>query len=203
MKSSSLPCCVLPNFISYHATLPPVIAFSLSAPFLSLKQHISRTSLSISSPSISFTGCFTPYCCLCALCPIPLFPAAYLQDFSDDFRSIQSSVTGYFAPVVAFARSPPHSSLSSSISPGLLCRFSSISISVLSSRFLYRISSLSRHQHIFTASLPTSCLYIRYNCLLCFLLLPVLPVVTLALSTRFLSFQQHISMSVLASCFPS
>ena len=134
--------------------------------------------------------------------PIPLFQAAYLQDFSVDFVSFHK-FHWLFYPLLVSLRSPPHSSLSSSISPGLVCRFSSITISVLFSRFLCRISSLSRHQHISTTSLPTSCLYIRYTCLLCFSLLPVLPVVALAFSAQFLSFQQHISMSVLASCFLS
>ena len=120
-------CRFLFHSISFTGCIAPVVAFALSAPFLSFQQHISTTSLSIfvsfhqfhwllcplllplrSLPHsslfigtshcdffaafhfINVTGCFTPYCCLCALCSIPLFLAAYLQDFSDNFRFIQS-----------------------------------------------------------------------------------------------------------------
>ena len=153
MKSSPLPCCVLPNFVSFHAALPPGIAFSFSA-------HSSPSSSSIfpgllcrfriiSSGSLA---ALPPYCCLCTLCPIPLFPAAYLQDFSDNFRFIQS-VSLAALPLLLPLRSLPNSSLSSSISSRLLCRFSLHSISFTGCfapfvAFAFSTPFLSFQQHI-------------------------------------------------------
>ena len=150
--SSRLLCRFSLHSISFTGCFAPFVAFAFSAPFLSFKQHISRTSLSISSHSISSTGCFTPYYCLCALYPIPLFPAAYLQDFSDDFRFIQSMSLAAL-PVLLPLSSLPHSSLSSSISSRLLYLFLFHSISFTSCfapfvAFAFSTPFLSFQQHI-------------------------------------------------------
>ena len=105
------------------AALPPIVVFALSAQFLSFKQHISKTSPTI---FVSFHQCnwlLCLCCCLCALRQIPLFPAAYLQDLSDNFRFILSMSLAAL-PLLLPLRSLPHSSLSSSISPRLLLQFS-------------------------------------------------------------------------------
>ena len=76
--------------INFTVCIAPAVAFALSAPFLSFQQHISSTSLSMFVSFHQFHWLHFPCCCLCALCPVPLFPAAYLQDFSVDVRFIPS-----------------------------------------------------------------------------------------------------------------
>ena len=61
---------------------------------------------------------------------------------------------------------------------------------------------LSLHQHISNTSLPNSCLYIHYPCLLCFPLLPFLLDVAFALPSQFLSLQQYIYMTSVSNVIP-
>ena len=237
MKSSPLPCCVLPNFVSFHAALPPVIAFAisahsslsssispgllcrfrlipsvslsalppivvfaLSAQFLSFQQHISRTSLMIFVPFNQCHWLLCPCCCLCALCPIPLFPAAYLQDFSVNFRFLPSLSLAAL-PLLLPLSSPPHSSLSSRRTClSIFVDFYQCTIFKISLPNLLSFQA-SAYLQYFSADfmsfhpLHLCALLLAVACAPCCCPYPLCP------NSSF--FPQHISMSVLASCFPS
>ena len=161
------------HYISFTGCIAPVVAFALSAcalcPFLSFQQHVSRSSLSISFHSIRFTGCLALCCCLCALCPIPLFSSGHLIDFFAAFRFIPS-VSLSALPLLLPLCSLPHSSLSVRTSQRLLCciSFHSIGFTVCITpvvAFALSAPFLSFYQDISKTSLLHFVSFHQFHCL--------------------------------------